>query len=317
MELRTVSRTIPARPFVDAPDIHPGDGFIGRRREHVERQVLLFVAASARVVERPDRDLVRFFLADVDERPGGKTRLSAIVSAPPSYGSLPRRIPCLYAGSPTRVKRRHARSRCLSRFAGSGRPATLPAHSAKACNLMERELRILVDRSGTPAGASGVNSPSDGFDVQTKPDRSPVTTVDLEVNRILHDMQRREFPGDGWLSEESPDDPSRLTEGARVDCRPHRRHKGLRESDAGVLHLCRAGRTRRPVVAAIFNPSTDELFTAVRGGGLFLNGARVDRAAPLRIRPVVMVNAWEFRSGRWSTLAETVGAAPCTRSPMH
>jgi myo-inositol-1(or 4)-monophosphatase len=65
-----------------------------------------------------------------------------------------------------------------------------------------------------------------------------------------------------------------------------------------------------PVVAAIFNPSTDELFTAVRGGGLFLNGARVTLSPAPDFNPVIMVSAWEFRSDRWSTLAETTRCLP-------
>src|SRR4029078_12754350 len=54
-----------------------------------------------------------------------------------------------------------------------------------------------------------------GFDVQTKKDRSPVTTADLEVTRILREMKDTHFPDDGWLSEESPDDAARLDK-ARV-----------------------------------------------------------------------------------------------------
>lgn len=68
---------------------------------------------------------------------------------------------------------------------------------------MERELATLVEAVRN-AGAKVRELVRVGFEVQTKPDRSPVTTVDHEVNRILHEMQRREFPQDGWLSEESP-----------------------------------------------------------------------------------------------------------------
>jgi myo-inositol-1(or 4)-monophosphatase len=65
-----------------------------------------------------------------------------------------------------------------------------------------------------------------------------------------------------------------------------------------------------PVVAAILNPSTDELFTAVRGGGLFLNGTRVTPSPTHAFDPAIMVSAGEFRIGRWSILAETVRCRP-------
>ncbi|MBD0306018.1 MAG: hypothetical protein ICV76_05635 [Nitrospiraceae bacterium] len=51
---------------------------------------------------------------------------------------------------------------------------------------------------------------ADGFDTFVKQDRSPVTTADLEVNRLLHEMLMESFPSDGWLSEETPDDLTRL-----------------------------------------------------------------------------------------------------------
>ena len=60
------------------------------------------------------------------------------------------------------------------------------------------------------AGKRAMDLARKGFEVQIKKDRSPVTTADLEVNRVLHEMQVTYFPDDGWLSEESPDDPARL-----------------------------------------------------------------------------------------------------------
>jgi len=167
---------------------------------------------------------------------------------------------------------------------------------------MERELAALVEAVQN-AGAKVRELVRVGFEVQTKSDRSPVTTVDYEVNRILHEMQCREFPQDGWLSEESPDDPARLTNTrvwivALVNRMPE--------------FCISAALVERgvPVVAAILNPSTDELYTAVRGGGLFLNGACVTLSPAHDFNPVIMVSAWEFRSDRWSTLADTTRCRP-------
>jgi myo-inositol-1(or 4)-monophosphatase len=174
---------------------------------------------------------------------------------------------------------------------------------------MERELAALVE-SIRNAGAKVREMVRVGFDVQTKPDRSPVTTVDHEVNRILHEMQRREFPQDGWLSEESPDDPARLTNARVWIVDPIDGTKALVNR---VPEFCiSAALIERgvPVVAAILNPSTDELFTAVRGGGLFLNDTRVAFSPTHKLDPVILVNAWEFRSGRWSMLAETAQCRP-------
>jgi len=174
---------------------------------------------------------------------------------------------------------------------------------------MERELTLLVE-AVRQAGAKTRELVKNGFEVQTKPDRSPVTTVDLEVNRILHEMQRREFPLDGWLSEESPDDQARLTRPRIWIVDPIDGTKALVNRMPEFCISAALVERGIPVVAAILNPSTDELFTAVRGGGMFLNGARVTSSPAHKIDPVIMVNAWELRSNRWSTLAETARCRP-------
>ena len=174
---------------------------------------------------------------------------------------------------------------------------------------MEQELAVLVE-AVRKAGAKVRELVRDGFEVQTKPDHSPVTTVDLEVNRILHEMQRREFPGDGWLSEESPDDQTRLDNARVWIVDPIDGTKALVNRMPEFCISAALIERGAPVVAAILNPSTDELFTAVRGRGLFLNGSRVTPSFPQDFDPVIMVGAREFLSDRWSTLAETTQCRP-------
>ena len=174
---------------------------------------------------------------------------------------------------------------------------------------MVRELAMLVE-SIRNAGAKARELVKVGFEVQTKPDRSPVTIVDYEVNRILHEMQRREFPQDGWLSEESPDDPARLTNTRVWIVDPIDGTKALVNRMPEFCISAALIERGAPVVAAILNPSTDELFTAVRGGGLFLNDMRITLSPAHDFNPLIMVNAWEFRGNRWSTLAETAQCRP-------
>ena len=47
-------------------------------------------------------------------------------------------------------------------------------------------------------------------DVETKKDDSPVTQADLEIDKYLKETILAAFPEDGWLSEETVDDESRL-----------------------------------------------------------------------------------------------------------
>ena len=174
---------------------------------------------------------------------------------------------------------------------------------------MKQELETLVESVRT-AGAKVRELLKVGFEVQTKPDRSPVTTVDHEVNRILHEMQRREFPLDGWLSEESPDDPARLANPRVWIVDPIDGTKALVNRLPEFCISAALVERGVPVVAAILNPSTDELYTAVRGGGLFLNGVRVTLPPPHDFYPVIMVSGREFQNDRGATLAGKTRCRP-------
>ena len=174
---------------------------------------------------------------------------------------------------------------------------------------MEPELTRLV-ATVRKAGAKVREMVNNGFDVKSKSDHSPVTTVDIEVNRILQDMQSREFPLDGWLSEESPDDPTRLTRPRVWIVDPIDGTKALVNRRPEFCISAALVERGIPVVAAILNPSTEELFSAVRGGGLFMNGSRVTLPPTDDIQPVIMVNAWDLRTDRWSTLVETTQCRP-------
>ena len=126
---------------------------------------------------------------------------------------------------------------------------------------MEREL-AQVSSAIREAGKRAMDLARKGFEVQIKKDRSPVTTADLEVNRVLHEMQETYFPDDGWLSEESPDDPARL-EKARVwivdPIDGTKAYVNKLPEYCISVGLVEAG---MPVLGAVLNPSTDELFTA-------------------------------------------------------
>ncbi len=105
-----------------------------------------------------------------------------------------------------------------------------------------------------------------------KSKNNPVTEADLASEKALEAVLRTARPDYGWLSEESPDDGSRLTarrsfvidpmDGTRafIKRRPHF------TVSIGVVE---AGRL---IAGAIYNPLTDEMFDAAFGAGAALNG---------------------------------------------
>ncbi|MGH7258203.1 MAG: 3'(2'),5'-bisphosphate nucleotidase CysQ [Nitrospiraceae bacterium] len=176
---------------------------------------------------------------------------------------------------------------------------------------MEHELRVLVD-SLTEAGRRLLHMAEEGFAVHTKSDHSPVTTADLEVNHLIHEAILRNFPEDGWLSEEEPDDPVRLQRKRVWILDPI---DGTRAFIKNVPQFCIAAalvENGYPVIAAILNPATGELFTATRGGGIRLTGCPpIPSPAELNTeRPIVLVNPWELQAGRFRSLASQVECRP-------
>ena len=117
---------------------------------------------------------------------------------------------------------------------------------------------------------------------------SPVSAADLEVNRFLHQALRQLLPHAGWLSEETPDDGSRLTASEAFIIDPIDGTggfiRGEREWCVSIA-LVRAG---VPIMAVIEAPALGETFTALAGGGAWLNNAQISVAhevvgAPLRV----------------------------------
>ncbi len=108
-----------------------------------------------------------------------------------------------------------------------------------------------------------------------KSENNPVTQADLDADTAIREHLTSHFPDDGLLSEESEDDPNRLT---RTRCWIVDPIDGTREFIKGIpefaisIGLVRAG---IPVVGVVFNPVVDALYAARLGNGCHRNGAPV------------------------------------------
>ena len=152
------------------------------------------------------------------------------------------------------------------------------------------------------------------LDTHTKSDDSPVTAIDLAVDRLLHGELTRLFPAAAWLSEETADRPERHgatwlwvvdpIDGTRslVAGRPE-----FCVSVALVRAPCAGAPRGEPVQGVIDNPMTAERFTAVRGHGAFdADGRRLQAAsaasrgpaAPLRL----LLSRSDHANGLWDGL---------------
>jgi myo-inositol-1(or 4)-monophosphatase len=113
------------------------------------------------------------------------------------------------------------------------------------------------------------------FDIQEKGKNNPVTTADLEANRIIRQTISGAFPRDGWLSEEDQDNAKRLACSRVWVVDPI---DGTREFIEGVPQFAVSIAfvvSGVPKVSVIFNPAKDRFYKAAAGRGAFLNDATI------------------------------------------
>ncbi|MCD2180663.1 3'(2'),5'-bisphosphate nucleotidase CysQ [Rhizobium sp. GN54] len=147
----------------------------------------------------------------------------------------------------------------------------------------------LLQRAASAAGERAMAFFRNGPDVWWKNEgRSPVSAADIAANDLLKSMLLTARPNYGWLSEETDDDPARLScetlfvidpiDGTRAFIAG----KDLWCVSAAVVHR------GRPVAGVLFAPALEEVFASVEGGPALKNGQPVrasepDGAHPLRL----------------------------------
>jgi myo-inositol-1(or 4)-monophosphatase len=130
----------------------------------------------------------------------------------------------------------------------------------------------------------------------------PLTAADTEVNDELLRTLPRE--GEGWLSEETVDDPIRLQRSRVWIVDPL---DGTREFVKGIPEWCCSialVEDGRPVAGGILNPVTDQLVLGAVGSGVTLNGepCAVRKGSDLAGREVLASRS-EIKRGEWERFA--------------
>ncbi|HPC36657.1 MAG TPA: 3'(2'),5'-bisphosphate nucleotidase CysQ [Candidatus Marinimicrobia bacterium] len=137
------------------------------------------------------------------------------------------------------------------------------------------ELVSLVESAAQAAGAILRDYFQQKYTITHKSTDNPVTTADTEADAFLKEKLLSAYPDYGWLSEESADSAARLTKSRVWIVDPL---DGTKEFIAGrpefmvSIGLAENG---QPVLGVLYNPITDELFSAIKGQGAFLNGSRI------------------------------------------
>ena len=136
------------------------------------------------------------------------------------------------------------------------------------------------------------------IEAEYKAGHDPVTEADRAVDAMLKKHLLRD--GEGWLSEETIDDPSRLTKTRVWVVDPL---DGTREFVQGIPEFCVSiamVENGVPVAGGICNPATNELILGSRDTGVTYNGSP---AQPSQRRDLhgalVLASRSEVKRGEW------------------
>jgi len=136
------------------------------------------------------------------------------------------------------------------------------------------------------------------IEAEYKAGHDPVTEADRAVNAVLHRELLRE--GEGWLSEESVDDFSRLDQDRVWIVDPL---DGTREFVAGIPEFCVSialAEQGRPVAGGICNPATGEMFLGSLSSGVTYNGETAHSSSRVGLDgAVILASRSEVKRGEW------------------
>jgi 3'(2'), 5'-bisphosphate nucleotidase len=133
---------------------------------------------------------------------------------------------------------------------------------------LRQELAVAIDLA-RQAGAAIMEYYPSGLAVHHKAGDEPVTAADHAADQIIVTGLRAAFPGDGLLTEESPDDRSRLGKDRVWIVDPL---DGTTEFITRTGEFCvqiALTERGRPVLGVVFQPAKGRLDYAVRGQGAY------------------------------------------------
>ncbi len=136
------------------------------------------------------------------------------------------------------------------------------------------------------------------IEAEYKAGHDPVTEADRALDAVLRKELLRE--GEGWLSEESVDDPIRLQRSHIWVVDPL---DGTREFVQGIPEFCVSiglVEDGHPVAGGIYNPATDETFLGSVDTGVMYNGKPAQPSQRKTLDgAVVLASRSEVKRGEW------------------
>ncbi|MGV8953590.1 MAG: 3'(2'),5'-bisphosphate nucleotidase CysQ [Cypionkella sp.] len=121
----------------------------------------------------------------------------------------------------------------------------------------------------------------------TKENASPVSEADIVVDRYLASALLAARPDYGWLSEETVDNPSRLSCSRVFVVDPIDGTRGFINGEDSWTVCLAVVENGVPIAGVVYAPARDEMYDAVKGGGARLNGAPLVRRRRAGSAPLI------------------------------
>jgi myo-inositol-1(or 4)-monophosphatase len=115
--------------------------------------------------------------------------------------------------------------------------------------------------------------------VHVKEGGSPVSDADLAIDRYLSERLCAGFPDAGWISEETVDDPARLSWASVVIVDPIDGTRAFLAGDPRWTVSIALVHDGRPIAGVVHAPALGETYTAALGHGARRNGAPIRASA--------------------------------------
>lgn len=169
---------------------------------------------------------------------------------------------------------------------------------------MKNELKSAIN-TAKEAGSIIMQYYKSKYEIRDKSYHNPVTTADHASDTFLKETLTKQYPEYGWLSEETVDSKERLNYERTWVVDPL---DGTKEFIEGVDHfVVSVGLVENgePIIGVLYNPASKELFTAIKGGGAFLDGEKLNCSNLTNFKEMVILNSRsETRNGLWSPYSD-------------
>jgi myo-inositol-1(or 4)-monophosphatase len=155
------------------------------------------------------------------------------------------------------------------------------------------DLSLIVE-AAYAAGELATAMRNAGLETRMKVGDSPVTNADLACDALLTELLRGARPDYGWLSEETADDPDRLTRRRVFVVDPIDGTRDFLRGRPGWAVSIAVVEDGLAIAGAVYAPQMGEAYAAVAGGGATLDGAPIHCSATDVLEGAGMVGDQRF-----------------------